>query len=519
MRERRYLAPVIKTGWRVHYVPAELPVPSAPMPFVAGLPGEWERWLAEDDTPARTPFLISPDFRYDIELNGFFRSAVMIGSAWNTQAGYARDVAAFLTFLWASRGGRSWRDATEADHAAYLVWRRRDERGPRVDDATWDREVAAVNRFYKWQVRARNVRVNPIPQRDARFVAVRAGRLSLRGGGQSEAPATYSHGASREKIEWLPPASYRRWRDIGVRGYTLGGLPDPRFRGRWAARNATFCDLMVRTGLRLSEQAALSLFEVPLDRGLGGYQRFWLPPAIAKGGSARWVYVPASIIADLVSYAEIDRAEVINQARAAGRYQRLRHPLVVEDPTRPVVFQRQPGGAVHRIKVAQLDIDERRRLLIEGPHGLEPAVFWLSEYGLPVAVPTWKDLFRDANLRCRAQGVDVSAHAHLLRHTFAVVTLEQLQRGHIAALAEMNIEQRGHYTRIFGDPLDWVRRRLGHASVVTTQVYLHALVELEMVTRMALVPDRWEDPRDTPLREIGDDTAPPSVTAGAGERR
>jgi hypothetical protein len=28
------------------------------------------------------------------------------------------------------------------------------------------------------------------------------------------------------------------------------------------------------------------------------------------------------------------------------------------------------------------------------------------------------------------------------------------------------------YTRIFGDPLDWVRRRLGHRSVSTTQTYL-----------------------------------------------
>ena len=95
------------------------------------------------------------------------------------------------------------------------------------------------------------------------------------------------------------------------------------------------------------------------------------------------------------------------------------------------------------------------------------------------------------------RGVDLRAHAHLLRHTFAVITLEQLQRGHIAALAELSPEQRGHYTRIFGDPLDWVRRRLGHSSVVTTQVYLHALAELEMATRMALVPDGWEDPRDT----------------------
>jgi site-specific recombinase XerD len=506
---------VIKAGWWVYYVPAELPAPKAPLPFVSELPGEWDRWLAEDDTPARTPFLISPEFEYDVALNAFFRSATMVGAAGNTQAGYARDVAAFLTFLWSCRDGKSWREATEADHTAYLIWWRRDEHGPRVDDATWDREVAAVNRFYKWQICAGNVRVSPIPQRETRSMLTHLGR---RGGERSETPATYSHGASRERIEWLSAPSYRRWRDVGVRGYGPDGLPSPRFRGRWAARNATFCDLMVRTGMRLSGQAALSLFEVPLGRGLGGYQRFWLPPAIAKGGSARWIYVPASVIADLLSYAEIDRADVVEQARTEGHYQRLRRPLVVEDPARPVVVQRQPGGAVHRIRVAQLDIEERRRLLIDGPNGLEPAVFWLSESGMPVAVPTWKDLFREANLRCRAQGVNLSAHAHLLRHTFAVVTLEQLQRGHIAALAELSAEQRGHYTRIFGDPLDWVRRRLGHRSVVTTQVYLHALAELEMLTRMVLVPERWEDPRDTPLEEIGDDTQPPLVAAEVGER-
>jgi len=504
---------VIKTGWRVYYVPAELTMPASPPPFVSASPADWE--LTEDGTPARTPYLISPAFTYDVELNAFFRSATMLGAAWNTQSGYARDLAAFLTFLSTSRNGKTWREATEADHTAYLVWRRRDENGPRVNDATWDREVAAVNRFYKWQVRAGNVAANPIPQREPRAVPVHLG--ACRGGVErGETPATYSHGAGRGRIEWLPPASYRRWRDVGVRGYTADGLRDPRFRGRWAARNATFCDLMVRTGLRLSEQAALSVFEVPLDRGLGGYQRFWLPPAIAKGGSARWVYVPTSIVADLVSYAEIDRIEVIAIARAERRYERLRRPLVVEDPARPVVCQRRPCGTARNIKVAQLDIGERRRLLIDGPAGLEPAAFWLSEYGLPLAVPTWKDLFRAANLRCRAHGLNLSAHAHLLRHTFAVVTLEQLQRGHIAALAELSLEQRGHYTRIFGDPLDWVRRRLGHRSVVTTQTYLHALAELEMATRMLLVPDHWEDPRATSMEQIGDDTLAPGE---APERR
>ncbi|MEU0883864.1 tyrosine-type recombinase/integrase [Lentzea sp. NPDC005914] len=425
-------------------------------------------------------------------MNDFFQGVEMVASARNTQSGYARDLAAFLTFLWSARERRSWRDATEADHLAYLHWRRRDPAGPRVSGAAWDREVAAVNRFYRWALRRGHVRVNPIPQTTRRPVPLEAGwanRATL----DEQRPATYSHDAVRERVEWLPPVEYRRWRDVGVRGFTAAGLPDERFRGRWAARNAAFCDLMVRTGLRLAEQVALTVFEMPLDHGAGGYQRFWLPPSIAKGGSARWVYVPTSVIADLVAYTEIDRPAVVEAAQ--DRYRRMQRPLVVPDPARPVAIQVTAAGIQRRLKVEQLDAAERRALLVEGPRGLEPALFWLGEHGWPLSVHRWKKMFAEANIRCRKAAVELAAHAHMLRHTFAVVTLEQLQRGHIAALAELTEEQRGHYTRIFGDPLDWVRRRLGHRSVVTTQIYLHALSELEMHTCTALVPDGWEDPR------------------------
>jgi hypothetical protein len=51
-------------------------------------------------------------------------------------------------------------------------------------------------------------------------------------------------------------------------------LPDPRFRGRRAARNAVFVDLMVRTGLRLAGQSSLSVFEVPTLRGAGSQNRW-----------------------------------------------------------------------------------------------------------------------------------------------------------------------------------------------------------------------------------------------------
>ncbi len=507
-----YGAPVAEPGWRVHFIPAQCRVPAGPLPFVASLPPDWEGWLRDAGLVEGTPFLVSPGVEYDVELNAFFSSADMATAAWNTQAGYARDVAAFLNFLWRARGATSWRDATEADHIAYLIWRRRDEHGPHIDDATWDREVAAVNRFYKWQVAAGNVVANPVPQRKARLPPVHAAR-GPRHEDPGEAPATYSHGAGRDRIEWLPQQSYRRWRDVGVRGYTSAGFPDPRFRGRWAARNAAFCDLMVRTGLRLAEQSALSVFEVPTDRG-AGYRRFWLPEILAKGASARWIYVPGSVRAELSSYVAIDRAEVVSRARADGRYQQLPRPLVLENPDRPVLTQRHPGGLVRRVPLAQLGPTQRPRVLIDGDSGLEPAAFWLSEQGLALAKSTWKDMFTEATRRCHAHGLALAANPHLLRHSFAVITLEQLQRGHLSELAKLTPGQRTHYARTFGDPLDWVRARLGHRSMTTTLIYLHALSELAMETRLALVPEDWEDPREDPALETGEDGPPAGPVVG-----
>ena len=134
------------------------------MPFVAGLPGGWEERVRRAGVVPGTPYLLSPSYDYDVVLNGFFQSVGMLMSAMNTQVGYARDLAAFLPFLTMSRGGRSWREATEADHGAYLFWRRRDPDGPRISGSGWNREVAAVNRFYRWALGAGHVQVHPVPQ-------------------------------------------------------------------------------------------------------------------------------------------------------------------------------------------------------------------------------------------------------------------------------------------------------------------------------------------------------------------
>ncbi|MGW0908117.1 tyrosine-type recombinase/integrase [Streptomyces sp. NPDC002853] len=492
-----------------------MPESVEPVSYLRLRPEEWECWLDDLGIPDGTPYLLSPGFVYDVHVNAYFHRVDFLGGPLNSQLNRASALERFFNFLHLNRGSKIWRDATEADHLAYHHWRRRDPRGPRVDGGTWSQEVSHLQQFYVFALSKGWVSAVPIPQRARNeWSGIQAPRR--RRSGSETVPATYAHDEGSERIEWLPQTSYRRWRDVGIRGYGLDGRPRAGFRGRWVERNTVFSDLMVRTGQRLSEQAHLVEWEVPTGPGPAGYSRFWLPAAIAKWQSAGWIYVPASLRRDLTDYALHDRAAVVEEAQAEGRYGRIRRPLIVEDRDRANVARYTTGAmAGRRVDVRLLGPHERRRLLVETDAGLEPAMFWLGESGMPLAVSTWKDMFTTANQRCTELGLAVAAHAHLLRHTFAVVTLEQLQRGHIAALGELNPDQRLHYVRIFGDPLDWVRRRLRHASVLSTLIYLHALQELEMETRMALVPDTWEDVRDTPLDELGDESAPVDLTVAA----
>jgi hypothetical protein len=251
-----------------------------------------------------------------------FLAPVMARAAQNTRLAAASDLCRFLRFLHECRGGRSWRDAGEDDHVAYLYWRRFDPAGPRVAASTWNRELALVSGFFGWAVRQRLVAASP--------VALRAGRdhQRWRAGGPAEVPA------ARARVEWLTPGQYRRWRDCGLRGYQADGLPDGgfRFRRRWASRNALFADVMVRTGLRLAEQASLTVLEVPRGLAGQGYERFWLPGAVAKNESALWVYLPAALARKTAEYIAADRAAVIAAARARGAYDALGGTLVIEDP-------------------------------------------------------------------------------------------------------------------------------------------------------------------------------------------
>ncbi|MDH6129863.1 integrase [Kitasatospora sp. GP82] len=469
-------------------------MPREPRPLLAELTAgvDMAAWLEAEGIADGTPYLMCPDGTYDIQLNSYWLSPEMTGSSRHTKLAAARDLKSQLNFLWNHRPPvpaegpddarpRSWRDATERDREAYEVWRCDDPAGPRVDASTWNRELTTVNGVYTWAVRKGFVEQNPIAQRPKRDH--RPGRRL------GQTPTARRPDARRGRVDWLPPATYRAFRDVGIRGYLPTGLKDPTFRGKRTARNAAYADLMIRTGHRLEEQSALTLYEVPDHDGTRAYYDSWLPPAIAKNGSCRDIYWPDSVLRSLGDYIEIDRADAVAAAQAAGRYEQILDPLIIEDPHDPRIWSRDRWR-----DVADLDAEERLRLLVRTPDGLEPAMLWLGEDGMPLTLDAWKWVFREASKRCRRLGLKITCHAHALRHSFAVITLEQLQRAHLTALGAMTPQQRRHYTLIWGDPLDWVRIRLGHASLETTQTYLHCLKSLEMETRLALVPDLWEHP-------------------------
>ncbi|GAA5766174.1 tyrosine recombinase XerC [Streptosporangium roseum] len=458
-----------------------LPRPRMDDPLLGSL-GDLDEWLDRRDVLDGQPFLLSPQGEYDVALNRYFEQIGMATAPWNTQAAHARDLRNFLDFLWANRGGRPWREATPEDRAAYERWRRKDPAGPRVEPTTWDREVATVNAFFAWVVRQGYIEVSPIVQRESRDRRSRPGRRSTQ-----TTPAEASHTGARRHVEWLTPGMYRRWRDIGIRGHTPDGALDPSFRGRFASRNAAFTDLMIRTGLRISEQIGLSLYELPRTQAGILNSRTWLPAPIAKWGSARYVYIPTGVLRDIWDYVEIERADAVERARDLGLYERIVEPLLIEDPSQPVV---RIGG--RRLPLTKLRQAERARVLVRTDHGWEPAALWLNESGLPGSAAGYRELFKDANRRCRRHGLTVSTHPHGLRHSFAVIELEHLWRGHLEQLQETNPQARMTYQRVYGDPLLWVSCRLGHRSIETSAIYLHTLQELEMETRMALIPDWWE---------------------------
>lgn len=416
------------------------------------------------------PFLLSPSGHPDIDVLLYFNSVSFRRLSDQSKQSYAMDLKVYFNFLYSQ--GKDWRSASEDDFLNFEFWRRRDPKNPRkIGGAKFARELAAVSRFYKWQVEKGTLVRSPIRVKE---VQRRDGIVEL-------SLALTPTNIRRENVKWFTPKAYRRWRDIGLGGYRPDGMRDTKWRGRNDGRNLAFADTLWSSGLRLTEAATLLTLELPPVNELGGYFSGRVGEAVAKGGAKRDFWISRHALERIDNYVTIDRRTAIERAKNANRYSSLPDIIIAEkiNRRRELVF-RCADGSSGTIPLDKIGPKMRSTIFYENDGAIEPASLWLTESGMPMSPSTWEAVFRTANSRCDALNIPLYCYPHMLRHSFALKMLVTLIYAFDQRLG-ISPEERREFRMLFGDPWVLVQTMLGHRSPVTTrEIYLEPVTGLQV---------------------------------------
>lgn len=378
-------------GWRTFWVPRDRRVVGDRVGVLAG----WEDLAVREDRVGihpGDPILLSPDYRIDAVLSTYLCRSSFVRLARETKRNYTDDYCVFFDFLWAR--GKGWSEASADDLWDFEDWRTRSLSNPRrVGSARWNRGLAALARLYGWAAERGDVPVSPVLMQS---VVGRTGERVL-------VPAARAKSARSSDVRWLTPRAFRRWVDVGLRGYGAEGVPGSGWADRMADRNSAFADLLFSSGLRLTEAASLLTVEVPRLRLEGGrYYAGRVAREVTKSKRARTFYASSVVVGEVEGYVESSRARTVRRAQAASRYDGLDVRLVTHETGRRLrlLHWRDRAGVAGRTALAEATVEERMMLFSEGPDGQEPLWLWLSETGLPLLPASWEGVFRAANERC-----------------------------------------------------------------------------------------------------------------------
>ncbi|MFD7749735.1 site-specific integrase [Streptomyces sp. NPDC059698] len=428
------------------------------------------------------PVFVRPDGMVDSGLLDFVRSKEFRNLERESKRNYATDIRILLDFL--SSRGVAWQQATEQDLVDFRDWRCRAVENPqRVGGTKWNREAAAFTKLFKWG------KVYPLPVDISRREDRAADSVSAR-------------------VSWLTPRTWGLWSDVGLRGHTRAGVAAPGWESRTEIRNTSFVQLLLSSGLRRQEGGSLLTFELPTQHlRHGRYLHGRIAGAVTRAKNTRTFYASVDAVGQVEAYVQSERAWAVQQAQAAGRYDRLTTMRLVTSVTRgikPKVEWVDAHGVIGGQELSLLGWRERRWLFLEGPDGPEPAWLWLTEQGLPMEPDRWNGVFRNANLRCEdvllsdeerkvdrtfrlanVRGKSPYATPHAARHSMALYMLILLNELFESRYGLTKADLRD-FAMLFGDPWWLVKTLLGHSDVETTKRhYLAPVSHLQLESILA----------------------------------
>ena len=432
---------------------------------------------------AGQPILIDPSGRVDARLSEIFRHREFTRKAEGTKETYAPNYRLFFTFLW--QRGLRWDEATATDLEDWEDWRLRGEGNPQpVGGATWSRELAAYKLLYKIAVGLKFVPVSPVSTHWA----------STPDGGAVEVADLEPRDVRSSNVKWLSPRGFRLWRDVGLGGMLPSGLEDDSWPGRNDGRDVAFADFAYSCGLRRREAGTLLVSELPqLEQR--PYYSGWVGKAVAKR-AGRFYYVSHAALQQADLYRLSTRDAAIRGAQRRGLYAQVEGRRVLREITRDRRARwSEYDGRIYEAHVDLLTARQRMLMFAEGEHGLEPAMLWLTESGMPMAYRSWSKVFERASARCVKAGLTVYATPHMLRHSMALRVLLSLHHA-LDRRFGLTPTERRNYEDAYGTVWTMVKDLLGHRSEVTTrEIYLEPVRGLQIESLL----DDTDNPGNTEL--------------------
>ncbi|MDN4519650.1 site-specific integrase [Mycolicibacterium austroafricanum] len=489
-------------GWTLHFYDFQQRFVSV-NDVVPGL-GDVETWAKRNGARDGTPFFLDPWGRADALVNAYWRDPLVRGRATGTLRRYALSLKVWLNFLHAM--GVRWDQASRSELAAFKEWRLSAEDNPQhVSPNSFCVDRAAIRSFYLWAAEQHGID-NP--------VRARAIATSWMGGGQIVLESTPS-GMRRADVKWLTPQAFRLWRNLGLRGFTMEGVPRRDWRGLTEDRDVAFVEGLFGTGLRIGEWASMLTVEVP-EPGSEGLMRSRVASHCAKGGSGRTFWMRRRVAQQVHFYLqEGSRTAAIVRAQRAGRYEQVADLWVVEqvrpDGQLKVIDEK---GSRRTVRLDALGPSTRMTLFHRGRDGLEPMWLWLNHDGTPRPKHSWYKTFDRANSRVAkalapSGGTPLWCRPHMLRHSFAlrwfcIATFVAWRRTDMLTKQEQR-----DFRNQLGDVWFLLATLLGHRSAeVTRSVYLEPFQALQVEELIALMD---ADDRQSLERLV--------ATVGVGEPR